>query len=132
MRLLHTSDWHLGQSLHNFERTYEHQCFLDWLLDTIVAEQADALLISGDVFDNANPSSASQRQLYRFLQQARARLHLAGRHLAVDVAQVRQRQHHARLQVDQALLEFLDGRDVTAQDGAVGVPCGHFAIHPFQ
>ncbi|KQW93736.1 exonuclease SbcD [Massilia sp. Root418] len=73
MRLLHTSDWHLGQSLHNFERTYEHQCFLDWLLDTIVAEQADALLIAGDVFDNANPSSASQRQLYRFLQQARAR-----------------------------------------------------------
>jgi exonuclease SbcD len=73
MRLLHTSDWHLGQSLHNFERTYEHQCFLDWLLDTIVAEQADALLIAGDVFDNANPSSASQRQLYRFLQRARAR-----------------------------------------------------------
>jgi DNA repair protein SbcD/Mre11 len=73
MRLLHTSDWHLGQTLHNFDRGYEHQCFLDWLLDTIVAEQADALLIAGDVFDNANPSSAAQRQLYRFLQQARAR-----------------------------------------------------------
>ena len=73
MRLLHTSDWHLGQTLHNFDRTYEHQCFLDWLLDTIVAEQADALLIAGDVFDNSNPSAASQRQLYRFLQQARAR-----------------------------------------------------------
>lgn len=71
MRLLHTSDWHLGQSLHNFDRQYEHQCFLDWLLETIVAEQADALLIAGDVFDNANPSAASQRQLYRFLQQAR-------------------------------------------------------------
>jgi exonuclease SbcD len=37
MRLLHTSDWHLGQTLHNYDRTYEHQCFLDWLLDTIVA-----------------------------------------------------------------------------------------------
>jgi exonuclease SbcD len=73
MRLLHTSDWHLGQTLHNFDRTHEHQCFLDWLLDTIVAEQADALLIAGDVFDNSNPSAASQRQLYRFLQQARAR-----------------------------------------------------------
>jgi len=73
MRLLHTSDWHLGQTLHNFDRTYEHQCFLDWLLDTIVAEEADALLIAGDVFDNSNPSAASQRQLYRFLQQARAR-----------------------------------------------------------
>jgi len=73
MRLLHTSDWHLGQTLHNYERTYEHQCFLDWLLDTIVAEQADALLIAGDVFDTANPSAAAQKQLYRFLQQARSR-----------------------------------------------------------
>ncbi|PWF55125.1 exonuclease SbcCD subunit D C-terminal domain-containing protein [Massilia glaciei] len=73
MRLLHTSDWHLGQTLHNFERGYEHQCFLDWLLDTIVAEQADALLVAGDVFDNANPSAAAQKQLYRFLQQARQR-----------------------------------------------------------
>ena len=73
MRLLHTSDWHLGQSLNNFDRHYEHQCFLDWLLDTIVSEQADALLVAGDIFDNANPSAASQRQLYTFLQQARAR-----------------------------------------------------------
>lgn len=73
MRLLHTSDWHLGQTLHNYERTYEHQCFLDWLLDTIVAEQTDALLVAGDVFDTANPSAAAQKQLYRFLQQARAR-----------------------------------------------------------
>jgi exonuclease SbcD len=72
MRLLHTSDWHLGQTLHNFDRTYEHQRFLDWLLETIVAEQADAVLIAGDIFDNSNPSAASQRQLYRFLQQARA------------------------------------------------------------
>ena len=74
MRLLHTSDWHLGQSLHNFERHYEHQRFLDWLLDTIVGERADALLIAGDIFDNANPSSASQKQLYRFLQRARERV----------------------------------------------------------
>ncbi|WP_426107072.1 exonuclease SbcCD subunit D C-terminal domain-containing protein [Massilia sp. TSP1-1-2] len=73
MRLLHTSDWHLGQTLHNYERTYEHQCFLDWLLDTIVAHDIDALLIAGDVFDTANPSAAAQKQLYRFLQQARAR-----------------------------------------------------------
>lgn len=74
MRLLHTSDWHLGQTLHNFERTYEHQCFLDWLLEAIVSEQADALLIAGDIFDNANPPAASQKQLYRFLQQARLRV----------------------------------------------------------
>ena len=73
MRFLHTSDWHLGQTLHSFDRTYEHQCFLDWLLETLTAEQAEGLLISGDIFDNANPSAASQKQLYRFLQQAKAR-----------------------------------------------------------
>lgn len=71
MRLLHTSDWHLGQTLHNFERAHEHQCFLDWLLATLSAERIDTLLVAGDVFDNANPSAASQKQLYRFLQQAR-------------------------------------------------------------
>lgn len=74
MRILHTSDWHLGQSLHNYDRTYEHQCFLDWLLGALADTQADALLVSGDVFDTANPPAASQRQLYRFLQQARERL----------------------------------------------------------
>jgi len=74
MRLLHTSDWHLGQTLHNFDRIHEHQCFLDWLVDTLDAERIDVLLIAGDIFDNANPSSAAHRQLYRFLQQARSRV----------------------------------------------------------
>ena len=73
MRLLHTSDWHLGQTLHNHDRTYEHQCFLDWLADTLLEERIDVLLIAGDIFDTANPSSSAQRQLYRFLQQARTR-----------------------------------------------------------
>ena len=74
LRFIHTSDWHLGQTLHGFERGFEHQCFLDWLLDTLEAEQVDALLVSGDVFDTANPSAAAQKQLYRFLQQAKARV----------------------------------------------------------
>lgn len=74
MRFIHTSDWHLGQTLHHFERGLEHQHFLDWLLDTLTDEQVEGLLISGDVFDNANPSAASQKQLYRFLQQAKSRV----------------------------------------------------------
>ena len=74
MKLLHTSDWHLGQTLHQFERGFEHVQFLAWLLDTLASEQVDALLIAGDVFDNANPSAASQTQLYRFLTEARARV----------------------------------------------------------
>ena len=74
MKLLHTSDWHLGQSLNQYERGYEHAQFLAWLLDTLVAEQVDVLLIAGDVFDNTNPSAASQSQLYQFLTQARLRV----------------------------------------------------------
>lgn len=74
MRLLHTSDWHLGQTLHNFDRGYEHGRFLDWLVETLAAESIDVLLIAGDIFDNANPSAAAHRQLYRFLQQAKARV----------------------------------------------------------
>jgi len=74
LRFIHTSDWHLGQTLHQFDRSFEHQAFLDWLSDTLVSEQADALLISGDIFDTANPSAAAQKQFYRFLQQSKARL----------------------------------------------------------
>lgn len=78
MRLLHTSDWHLGQTLHHYDRTHEHQHFLDWLLDTLDAEATDLLLVAGDIFDTANPSAAAQRQLYRFLTEARRRRpHLA-------------------------------------------------------
>ena len=74
VRLLHTSDWHLGQTFHEFDRTHEHQCFLDGLLDTLEAEQIDALLIAGDVFDNPNPSAAAQKQFYRFLTAAKRRV----------------------------------------------------------
>ncbi len=74
MRLLHTSDWHLGQTFHEFDRTHEHQCFLDGLLDTLEAEHIDALLIAGDVFDNPNPSAVAQKQLYRFLTAAKRRV----------------------------------------------------------
>lgn len=73
MRLLHTSDWHLGQFLHNFERTHEHEQFLAWLADTVASESVDVLLIAGDIFDNANPSAASQRQFYQFLQKVKQR-----------------------------------------------------------
>jgi exonuclease SbcD len=74
MRLLHTSDWHLGQTLHSHDRTWEHQRFLDWLLETLVEHDIDALLVSGDVYDNANPAAATQRMLYRFLAHARQRV----------------------------------------------------------
>lgn len=55
MRILHTADWHLGARLIERDRMAEHAAFLDWLIETLRREKIDALLISGDVFDSANP-----------------------------------------------------------------------------
>ncbi|PRY72225.1 exonuclease SbcCD subunit D [Halomonas ventosae] len=74
MKLIHTADWHLGQSFHGQERHVEHHAFLDWLLDTLVARQADALLVAGDIFDVVNPSLAAQALLYDFIVSAHERL----------------------------------------------------------
>ena len=71
MRLLHTSDWHLGQTLHQFDRSHEHDRFLAWLVDTLVAERVDALLIAGDIFDSSNPPASAQSRFYQFLSEAR-------------------------------------------------------------
>jgi len=70
MKFLHTADWHLGQFFHQYERTFEHQVFLNWLLDTLKLEKIDVLLLSGDVFDHANPSAAAIKMFYRFLSKA--------------------------------------------------------------
>ena len=118
MRILHTSDWHLGQTLHQYERGYEHARFLDWLLDQLEAERVDALLIAGDIFDNTNPSAASQQQLYRFLQQARARVP----HLAI-VMTAGNHDSPGRIEAPGPLLSLLDASAI----GAVGRPLEHSA-----
>jgi len=66
-RILHTSDWHLGQSFHGFDRTWEHERWLDWLVDTLGRYRIDALCIAGDIFDTPNPSSLAQRQWFDLL-----------------------------------------------------------------
>ncbi|MCK6550127.1 exonuclease subunit SbcD, partial [Myxococcota bacterium] len=73
MRILHTADWHLGQTLHGTSRAWEHERFFAWLLDALAREQIDALVVAGDVFDTANPSPAALTQYYGFLAAARAR-----------------------------------------------------------
>lgn len=74
LKLLHTADWHLGQTFHGQERHAEHRAFLAWLLDTLEARQADALLVAGDVFDVVNPSLRAQELLYDFIVAAHRRL----------------------------------------------------------
>lgn len=70
MKILHTADWHIGQLFHEYDRTFEHQQFLNWLVKILQEEQIDVLLISGDVFDLSNPGAASIRMFYSFLNQA--------------------------------------------------------------
>jgi len=72
MRLIHTSDWHLGHTLRGeVTREYEHAAFLAWLLDTCVREAADALVITGDVFDSATPPASADRMWFEFLAAVR-------------------------------------------------------------
>ncbi len=69
MKVLHTSDWHLGKRLLQFERTDEHQHFLNWLLQTIKTEKVDLLLVAGDIFDSGAPSNTALKQYYDFLRE---------------------------------------------------------------
>ena len=67
MKILHTADWHIGQRLHERQRTDEHEKFLDWLLKTIQEHKVELLLVSGDIFDTSLPSAESTNLYYRFL-----------------------------------------------------------------
>jgi len=72
MKLLHTSDWHLGRMLYSKkERQEEQAAFLEWLQATISERSIDLLLVAGDIFDTASPSSSSQKMYYDFLHQVR-------------------------------------------------------------
>jgi|GEM_PF-1022296 exonuclease SbcD len=114
MRIIHTADWHLGQTFYEFDRSSEHSAFLEWLLKVLEGNaaacgtqayqpKADVLLIAGDVFDTANPSAESQRMYYKFLADACKRIPglktviIAGNH---DSA--------ARLEAPSALLDAFD------------------------
>lgn len=72
MKILHTSDWHLGRTLYSKkERLAEHTAFLDWLLKTIAEKSIDLLLVAGDIFDTASPNTTSQKLYYNFLVNVR-------------------------------------------------------------
>lgn len=68
IKILHTSDWHIGKQLHNFDLSEDLELFFNWLADTIKKENIDVLLVSGDIFDQANPSQAAYKQYYNVLK----------------------------------------------------------------
>ena len=102
LKIIHTADWHLGQSFFGYDRQPEHTAFLKWLAETVADRQIDVLLIAGDVFDVANPSASAQRQFYHFLKE----INLANPGLQVVVV-AGNHDSAARLEAPNPLLEEL-------------------------
>lgn len=82
MRILHTSDWHLGKTLENINRIKEQKEFIDELCSIVERESIDMVLVAGDIFDTYNPSSAAEELFY----DAMDRLNNRGKRAVVVIA----------------------------------------------
>lgn len=67
MKIIHTADWHIGKILHRQDLYEDISFFFDWLVEYIKSENIDLLLVSGDIFDLANPSNRDTRLYYQML-----------------------------------------------------------------
>ena len=109
MRILHTSDWHLGQHFMGKSRQAEHQALIDWMLGQVREQGVDAVLIAGDIFDTGTPPSYAREQYSRLVLGMHALgvplILLAGNHDSV-----------ATLQESAGLLQPL-GASVVASSG---------------
>jgi exonuclease SbcD len=106
MRIIHTSDWHLGQYFYGKSRANEHQLFLSWLLEQVPKYEVGAIIVAGDIFDTSTPPSYAREMYFDFI----AKLHktscqliiLAGNHDSV-----------AMLAESQSVLSNLSTRVIT-------------------
>jgi len=87
MKIVHTSDWHLGQFFYARSRAAEHQAFFHWLKRLVIDQEVDAIIVAGDIFDTATPASYARELLNQFivsLQETDCQLYLlAGNHDSV-------------------------------------------------
>lgn len=74
MKLIHTSDWHLGHLLYGYDRREEQTDMLRQVAEALEAERPDALLVSGDIFHTAQPSGTVQRMLVEWIMEMRRRV----------------------------------------------------------
>jgi len=108
MRILHTSDWHIGKQLQKVDLSDEIKMFFGWLLKAIAARKIDLLLVSGDIFDHANPSQAAYKVYYDFLKSM----------LKLDCKIVITGGNHDSASVLNAPKELLQAMDITVVGGA--------------
>ncbi|WP_298441236.1 exonuclease subunit SbcD [uncultured Ferrimonas sp.] len=138
MRLLHTSDWHLGQYFYGKSRADEHNAFIDWLLAQIKAHQIDAVIVAGDLFDTGTPPSYA-RHIYNRLVTAMSQLDcqlvlLGGNHDSVAMLNESKSllaelgthlTANASDNIEQQLLELTD-----ASGNAIGIVCAIPYLRP--
>ena len=72
MKIIHTSDWHLGQSFINQSRKHEHAAFLAWLIAQVQTQEVDAVIVAGDIFDTTTPPSYAREMYHQFVTQLHA------------------------------------------------------------
>jgi len=89
MRIIHTSDWHLGQYFYGKSRASEHQQFINWLLAQVKTHNIDAIIVAGDIFDTATPPSYARQMYFNFISELQAfdcqLVILAGKHDSVSM-----------------------------------------------
>jgi len=110
MKILHTSDWHIGQKFMGKSRLEEHSAFLSWLFETIEKEKVDVLIVAGDIFDTGNPPNYALELYYNFLKRLFVIKNLtiiitAGNHDSVST-----------LKASKELLEVLNVHVITSGD----------------
>jgi exonuclease SbcD len=108
IKILHTSDWHIGKQLSRIDFSEDMNLFFDWLIELIERQSIDVLLMSGDLFDQANPSQQAMRQYYLFLK----------RMVKLDCKVVLTGGNHDSVQVLNAPKELLEILDVKIVGGA--------------
>ena len=110
MKILHTSDWHLGQSFFTKSRKHEHQAFLKWLLNVVKKHEIDAVIVAGDVFDTGTPPSYARELYHGFIGELQGLqctlVVLGGNHDSVSV-----------LNESKALLKYLNSHVIASTYG---------------
>ena len=113
IKIVHTADWHLGQTFMQKSRKEEHQLFINWLIELIQTEQIDVVIIAGDIFDVANPSIEAMDLYHYFLLEAYK--------LSVEVVIIGgNHDSAARLNSTGQLLQFLHVHVVGGDASALG------------
>ncbi len=108
MKILHTSDWHIGQKFMGKSREEEHKAFLSWIVETIKKENIDVLIVAGDIFDTGNPPNYALELYYNFLKELFSIQNLyviitAGNHDSIST-----------LKAPKQLLEFMNVHVITS------------------